>query len=278
MEPIPELVDTLRKVNSTLTASVRPLFLKDEDRRRWAPLGTCILVTLDGVKFVFTAGHVLSEPGYPNRFKRGPIVLATPAGRLISLSSREAVFMGRTSNSQDLDVGVARIEQTSNELGECHFLAENEWQFNHEDDRSGKSFYVLIGYPGSRGLTKIRNRRIEQRSLCICTNLVPEQQYEELNLSVKDHILLVYNQSKVTHNGARFNMWKLDGMSGGGVFHVHKETGRAQLVAISTEHRRVSECIVGTRVNHAITLAAVYKGIPGLPELLRTRPEHSHQA
>jgi hypothetical protein len=278
MEPVPEFFNLLGKLNSALTASVRPLFLKDEGERRLAPLGSCVLVSLDGVKFVFTAGHVLSEPGYPNQFNRGTIALASAGGRLIPLSSREAVFMGRKTNSQDLDVGVVRMEQTNVELDKCHFLAEGEWQFEHEDDRSGKSLYVLVGYPGSRGLTKIRNLQIEQRSLCICTNLAPEERYEELNLPVKDHILLEYNQNKVKHNGARFNMWKLGGMSGGGVFRVQKDTGRAQLVAILTEHRTVSTCIVATRVNHAITLAAIYKGIPGLPELLRMRPEPSKQA
>lgn len=269
-EPVLEVVDTL---NNALTASVRPLFLLDEDKRRWTPLASCVLVGIDGVKFVFTAGHVMRST-----LNRAPVALATPTGRLVSFEKWAGIFAA-PSPGQDLDVGFARIEnQSLGALEDCHFLAEDERQFVHEDDRSSQSFYMLIGYPGSRGLTKIWDREIKQRSFCICTRPAPEQRYEDLSIPAKNQMLLEYNERSVTRDGARFNMWKLQGMSGGGVFHVRKETRQAQLVAILTEHRRESKCIIATRVNCAVLLAAIYKAIPGLPELLRTRPARPWQA
>lgn len=162
-QPVQETIEVVKKLNETLSASVRPLFVEDEDKRRWNPLGSCVLVSLEGHKFAFTAGHVMSQSGYRNQSNQAAVALVTPTGRFVPFANWTAVFTGRLGGSPDPDVGVVRIaDHGSSALDDCHFLAENRWQLNHEDDRSTESFYMLIGYPGARGLIKTWNRQIRR--------------------------------------------------------------------------------------------------------------------
>jgi hypothetical protein len=161
--------------------------------------------------------------GFRNEFNGVPVALATPAGRLVSLEGWDAVCTGDPSEGQGINIGFARpVDKAYDALEDCSFLAEDERELNHEDDLSGNSFYLLIGYPGSRKLTKIWKGEIKQVSFCIYTYPAAKDWYEKLNLPARDHILLGYNERNVTYNGSRRNRPKVKGIGGGGVFHVNK--------------------------------------------------------
>jgi hypothetical protein len=274
MGPLLETAVTAKKLNSTLGISVRPLFFEDEHTRQLKLLGSCVLTTLNGAKFIFTAGHVMREDGFRNELNRVPVALATPEGRLVSFKNSEGVCSGLSGEGRDLDVGFVRLaSEACGAFEDCHFLPEDECELNHQDDRTGSSFYLLIGYSVSRKLTKIWGRQIKQFALCICTNPKSEPWHERMNLPAKDHILLEWKENNVAHNGVPRNMPKIEGMSGGGVFHVHRKTGKARLVGIITELHKESRVIVATRIDLFVWLAAVYHGLPALRALLRTKPE-----
>jgi hypothetical protein len=271
--PLREIAVTAKKLNGSLSMSVRPLFFEDEHKRNVRLLASCVLTTINGAKFIFTAGHVMRRDGFRNELSHVPVALATPEGRLVSFKNAEGVCTGLPGEGQDLDVGFVRLVcEARGAFEDCHFLAEDECELNHKDDRTGNSFYLLIGYPGSRKVTKIWERQIMQFSFCICTYPKSEAWHERLSLPANRYILLDWNENNVKHNGVRRNTPKMSGISGGGVFHVDGKTGKARLVGIITELHKQSKLIVATRIDHFTLLATVYNGLPELRKLLRTKP------
>jgi hypothetical protein len=55
-------------------------------------------------------------------------------------------------------------------------------------------------------------------------------------------------------------------VSGGGVFHISRETKLGPLVAIGTQNRRHSRLIVATRIKHFLAIARELKAKPGSSE------------
>ncbi len=259
--------------SARLNASVRPLFYEDVSKRKVRPLGSCVLVTIDNTKFVLTAAHVMRKDSFRNEFHDVPVVLYTPTGRAISFERWEPVFTGTTGGGTDIDVAFVRLEDNaSSALEGCAFLGQDERELNHNDDRSRDSFYLIVGYPGSRKLTKIWQGLIKQFSFSIATYPAREELHQKINRSRKDHILLEYSDNKVTHNGLKRKMPKVQGMSGGGVFHVDRQTRKARLVGIVSEHHAKSEVIVAKRIDSFIMIATLFNTFPELAALIKTKP------
>lgn len=269
-----ELAATVRELNTRLTLSVRPLFLEDVYRRRVSPLGSCVLTSINDVKFAFTAAHVMRKHGFRNEFNEVPVGLATPAGRIVSFAKSAPIFSAHLANDPDLDIGLVRFApEIWREHRDCEFLSTSDCERDHQDDRSGNSIYLLIGYPGSRRMTKIERGQIRQRSVCVATLPASQERYTNLNIMAKNYILLEYDETKVTYQGRRRCPPGLAGISGGGVFRVRKGTHEPRLVGIITEFHRTAGLIMATRIDSFFWLSAAYSVLPGLPALLKTKPQ-----
>ena len=102
-------------------------------------------------------------------------------------------------------------------------------------------------------------RHIHQRSFHCSTYAVEAAEYLQEAMSQTDHILLDFDHKEIVIGGRRVNPPNLQGVSGGGVFHISRETKEGPLVAIATQNRRSSRLIVGTRVKHFLAMVRELK-------------------
>jgi hypothetical protein len=103
---------------------------------------------------------------------------------------------------------------------------------------------------------------IHQRSFHCLTNPVDAAEYLQEGMSHADHVLLDFDHKEIVIGGKRVNPPKLQGVSGGGIFHISRETKQRPLVAIATQNRRNSRLIVGTRIKHFLAMARELKTKP----------------
>jgi hypothetical protein len=246
-----------RLLAERLQESVVPLFTigrgGQPDR-----IGSCVLVRLGSDFFAFTAAHVIrdanSAPLFaPSEGGGGKLLPLPPCAAHLKSSERENA----------LDLGVLVLPACH--LGPFHrrvFLAGTEIDEDDRlDDLSLKSFYFVLGYSASKTQVKVSRaeRRIHQRSFHCSTNPVAAAEYLQEEVSQADHILLDFDHEEIVVRGRRVDPPKLQGVSGGGIFHIARETMRGPLVAIATQNRRRSRLILGTRIKHFLALARELK-------------------
>jgi len=247
-----------RQLAERLQESVVPLFIADSeglpDR-----IGSCVLVRLDSDFFAFTAAHVVRAAG--------SALLLAPSegsgGQLLALPPCTA-HLSPSPSENDLDVGVLVLP--TSQLGPFRqhvFLAGEEIdQDGQPDDHGIGSFYFVLGY--SAQPTQVRvdraRRHIHQQSFHCSTGPVDVAEYRQENVSQSDHVLLDFDHKEIVVNGRRANPPKLQGVSGGGIFHISRETNQGPLVAIATQNRRGPRLIVGTRIKHFLTMVREVSG------------------
>jgi hypothetical protein len=246
-----------RLLAERLQESVVPLFIADGNGRP-DRIGSCVLVRLDSEFYAFTAAHVITDAGTAR--------LLAPAGgkggKLLPLPPCTA-HLWTTGNDNDLDVAVLALP--SRQLG-CFqqrvFLSGSEIdQEDRPDDQGVASFYFVLGYSASRTQVQVDRvrRHIDQQSFHCCTGPISPAEYLQEQLPQADHIALDFDHKEIVIRGTRVTPPKLQGASGGGIFHISRETKQGPLVAIATQNRRSSRLIVGTRIKHFIAIARELK-------------------
>jgi hypothetical protein len=245
-----------RLLAERLQESVLPLFIHrggQPDR-----IGSCVLVRSDSDFFAFTAAHVLLDAGSvtlfaPSEGRGGKLLPLPPCNAHLKSSGRDDA----------LDVGVLAFPALH--LGSFQrrvFLAGTEIeQDDRLDDQSVKSFYFVLGYSASRTQVKVSHakRRIHQQSFHFATGPVDAAEYLQEKISQADHILLDFDHNEIMVGGRRENPPKLQGVSGGGIFQISRDTYRDPLIAIATQNRRRSRLIMGTRIKHVLAVARELK-------------------
>jgi hypothetical protein len=241
-----------RLLAERLQESVLPLFIADRDGHP-DRIGSCVLVRLDSGFFAFTAAHVIRPVGTA-------CLLAPSEGRGGTLLPLPPCTAHLRSSGGDNGLDVAVLVLPSSQLG-CFkqgvFLSGSEIdQDDRPDDQGLASFYFVLGYPVSRTQVQVNRvrRRIAQRSFHFSTSPISPAEYMEEELSQADHIALDYDHKEIVIRGTRVTPPKLQGVSGGGIFQMSRETNRGPLVAIATQNRSSSRLIVGTRIKHFLTV------------------------
>lgn len=240
-----------RQLAARLQRSVLPLFIY----RRGYPgtLGSCVLVRLDSTCYAFTAAHVLRDAGsaplwFPPR-GNGEKFLRLPQSASLTL----------LADRRGLDVGALILPAST--LGAFEhrvFLTGSEIDEDDQLDETGiASFYYVLGYSGSRTQVKVSSkaRHINQQSFQLSTSIVSAAEYSREKLLQSEHILLDFDHKEIVIKRKRVTPPRLQGVSGGGVFHLSRGTLQGSLVAIATENRRSSRLIVGTRISHFLNAA-----------------------
>jgi hypothetical protein len=246
-----------RVLAERLQESVVPLFIGDSDGQP-DRIGSCVLVRLDSDLFAFSAAHVIREAA--------PARLLAPSegrgGKLLPLPPCTA-HLSPSGSYTDLDVGVLALP--ARQLGPFQqrvFLAGTEIDQNDRPDDQGlASFYFVLGYSASRTQLKVSRaeRHIHQRSFHCSTNPVDAAEYLQEEMSQADHMLLDFDHKEIVIAGRPVDPPKLQGVSGGGVFHISREAKQGPLVAIATQNRRHSRLIVGTRIKHFLAMVRELK-------------------
>jgi hypothetical protein len=245
-----------RLLAERLQESVVPLFIMrggQPDR-----IGSCVLVRLDSDFFAFTAAHVIREAASaplfaPSGGKGGQLLPLPPYTAHLNSSGRE----------NDLDIAV--LVFAASQLGSVErrgFLAATEIDGGDSSDDWGiESFYFILGYPASRSQVKVSRaeRQIHQQSFHCSTSPVNSAEYMHEQISQADHIVLDFDHKEIVVKGRRASPPKLQGVSGGGIFHISRATQQGPLVAIATQNRHSSRLIVGTRIKHFLALVRELK-------------------
>jgi len=249
-----------RLLAERLQESVVPLFIGDSDGQP-DRIGSCVLVRLDSDLFAFSAAHVIREAASARLFAPSEGM----GGKLLPLPPCTA-HLSSSGNHNDLDVGVLALP--ARQLGPFQqrvFLGGTEIDQNDlQDDQGLASFYFVLGYSASRTQVKVSKaeRHIHQRSFHCSTNPVDAAEYLQEEMSQSDHILLDFDHKEIVIGGTQVNPPKLQGVSGGGVFHISRETKLGPLVGIGTQNRRNSRLIVATRIKHFLAIAREFKAKP----------------
>jgi hypothetical protein len=248
-----------RLLAERLQESVVPLFIGNRD----GPdrIGSCVLVRLDSDLFAFTAAHVIEQVGSARLFAPSE----GKGGKLLPLPPCTA-HLSSSGSHNDLDVGVLVLP--TRQLGPFQqrvFLAGTEIDQNDRPDDQGlDSFYFILGYSASRTQVKVSRveRHIHQQSFHCSTNPVDAAEYLQEEMSQEDHILLDFDHKQIVIGGKRVTPPKLQGVSGGGIFHISRKTQQGPLVAIATQNPRNFRLIVGTRIKHFLAIARELRAKP----------------
>ncbi len=246
-----------RRLAERLQESVVPLFIDDE-RGRPGRIGSCVLVRLDSDYYAFTAAHVLRDVGSSR-------LSAPPAGRggeLLPLPPSTA-WLTPPGGSNDLDVGVLVLPASAlGDFARRVFLTGREIDQDDQPDAAGfASSYFVLGYSASRTQVKVSHerRQIDQKSFHCMTSPVDAAEYLLEDVLQSDHLLLDFDHKDIVIGKKRVTPPRLQGVSGGGVFHLSRDTRRGPLVAIATRNKRSSRLIVGTRLKHFLAMAREMK-------------------
>jgi hypothetical protein len=227
---------------------VLPLFVEDAHGRP-DRIGSCVLVRLHSDHYAFTAAHVLRQAGTSR--------LGAPAGGTLLPLPWSAAWT--SSNGDTRDIGVLALPaSTLGVFEQCVFLSGREIDENDlPDDDAITSFYFVLGYPASRRQTKISHpaHQVRLKSFHCNTSPVDAAEYVHENLAQADHILLDFDHKDIAIRGARVTPPRLQGVSGGGVFHITRNTMQGPLVAIATENPQNSRLVVDTRLKHFLAAA-----------------------
>jgi hypothetical protein len=253
-----------RLLAERLQEFVVPLFIGGSHGRP-DRIGSCVLVRLDSDFFAFTAAHVIRDAASarllaPSEAKGGKLLSLPPCTALLSSSE----------GHDDLDVGVLVLP--AHQLGPFQqrvFLAGTEIDQNDRpDDQRPASFYFVLGYSASRTQVQVSKaeRHIHQRSFHCATSPVEAAEYLQEQMSPTDHLLLDFDHKEIKVEGRRVSPPNLQGVSGGGVFHISRETKQGPLVAVATQNRRDSRLIVATRIKHFLAMVRELKAKPGTAE------------
>lgn len=245
-----------RLLTERLQESVVPLFINRAGRP--ARIGSCVLVRLDSEFYAFTAAHVIRDAGSARLFAPSE----GRGGKLQPLPPCTA-HLKSSGGDNDLDVGVLLLPARQLGAFQRHaFLAGTEIdQDDQPDDQSLESFYFVLGYSASSTQVRVSRaeRRIQQQSFRCSTQPVDAGEYMQERMSKSDHILLNFDHKELRVEGRRASPPKLQGLSGGGIFHVSRKRMRSPLVAIAIQNRRGSRLIVGTRIKHFLAMVRELK-------------------
>jgi hypothetical protein len=253
-----------RLLAERLQESVVPLFIGDIHGQP-GRIGSCVFVRLDSDFFALTAAHVLRDAASARLFAPSD----AKGGKLLPLPPYTA-HLSSSGGRNDLDVGVLAL--SAHQLGPFQqrgFLAGKEIdQSDRPDDQQFDSFYFVVGYSASRTQVQVSKagRHIHQQSFQCATGPVDAAEYLQEQLSQSDHLLLDFDHKELVVEGRRVRPPKLQGVSGGGVFHISRETKQGPLVAIASQIRRSSRLIVGTRIKHFLAMVRELKAKPRISE------------
>jgi hypothetical protein len=244
-----------------LQACVRPIVASVDGTRPY-PLGTCILIEIDGSRFVVTAAHVLDESPAKALFVIGR-ASSQPVQIRGKIVSSAPPLGGRRRDK--IDIGFWPIPSSAQPmLGKVRFLSEADFSLNRVS--SGGRQYMAMGYPYSRNMRRIDHARgtitPSIRTYTAETVRRPELA-AELKVSGDDHFFLHFEKTSSYADGSHANTFTPSGMSGGPLVDLgrfdsvekHLPSHRmGRVAAILIEWHKKHRAIVALKIEHVIRI------------------------
>ena len=244
-------------------ASVRPIYGATV-RRTAEQIGSCVLLEVDGNRFVVTAAHVIDKNAWTTLYIGGSDVLVP------MVAGFGATTAPRDNRDLDhYDFAFAPLDaDTITALGAVHFLTAAEILPNVTTQRR---LFTALGYPNSQ------NKRVNVAAKMVTCKLYPYSSVHRLDrklatklkITGQHHLFIDHRDHTADENGQKSLAISPKGMSGGAVVEA-TETSLAffrgsrravpRLAGIVVE--RHGNTLLATRID-AIVAAIRQTGVPG---------------
>jgi hypothetical protein len=243
--------------------SVRPIYGSD-DGILTTPIGSCLLLIVDEVKYVATAAHIVDEITTHSLHVAGPV-----GGQLVQIvgeiNSTRAPPGGRRKDRWDFAFWPIPPEADA-ALGTVRYLDAND--ASHNRVPTANRLYLAMGYPVSRnkkGVNKaLRKIKTVVRKYSGKVLQLPALA-AELGISGDDHFFLQFEKRSQDASGARVTTFNPVGLSGGafvdlgnfaspGMYDAQRPC-HGSLAGMLIEHHKKHGAIV------AVKIQAILRGI-----------------
>ncbi len=243
-----------------LQRSVRPIYAST-DGTKPQPVWSCVLLQVEGRKYVVTAAHVIDWLADAALYVAGLVgqQLVQIVGEV---SSTQAPIGGRRKDRWDFAFWPITARAASG-LGVVRFLDSND--LSHNRASSKNRVYMAIGYPVSRNKRKIdapkRKLKLVLRKYSSKALDLPKLA-ADLQISGNDHFFLQFEKRSQDSEGRRVRTFNPVGMSGGafvdlGDFtsisrYVPDQNAQGKLAGILSEHHKRHGAIVAVKIQSIV--------------------------
>jgi hypothetical protein len=254
-----------RATRDALRASVRPIHVSP-DGLRMHPMGTCVFIEVDDIKYVVSAAHVLDRATDGS----GLFVIGSTNTKPVQIRGKFVVTTlppgGRRRDP--IDIGVWQVpQQVVPFLGNVRFLRMSD--FSHNRMQSTRRLYMAMGYPYSRNKRGVDqgSRRITP-TVRIYTGRVVQVPKLAAKLGVSDasHFFLHFEKISHLEDGCKTNTFSPYGMSGGALVDLgeidsisqHSQSAVGHVAGLLLEWHKQYRVIVAIKVQHVIKAIFAY--------------------
>ncbi len=196
--------------------SIRPIYASLNGLRPEL-IGSCILLSVDNIKFVVTAAHVMDWLDSHFLYVAGSIG-TKPVQILGEIKITDRIHGDRDADK--FDCAFWRIsESEEKQLGDVKFIDES--CFSHDKVDSTYHVYLVMGYPISQNKGKADNstRSIKPVMLRYIASVVTiPQLVEKLKISGEGHFFVKHEKYSKDLKGNKVSSVSLKGISGGALF------------------------------------------------------------
>lgn len=216
-------------------------------------IGTCLLLEVDGAKYVVTAAHVVDHNENTTLYVLGetePVIMVGPC--------RLSTPPGGIREKDKIDIAVIRLTpETVDQIGSAEYLTPDKF------DCGGfvpSNLCMALGYPNSR--QKQRNPDqpgLRPKPVSIANLSVPAASKASIGVSDATHVLVKYDRNNAIHENDIVDTGPDPrGMSGGGIWSVvnlrdteavANGTADPKLVGILIEFRSAQQVFLATRIS-----------------------------
>ncbi len=244
----------------TFQLSVRPIYAST-DGTKPKPIGSCVLLLVEGKRYVVTAAHVIDWLTESALYVGGLV-----GQRLVQIvgdvSSTRPPAGGRRRDRWDFAFWPISA-QSASELGDVRFADANDLSLNRASPTN--RIYMAVGYPVSRNKRKIyrvkRKIKMALRKYSSKVLDLPELA-ADLQVSGNDHFFLQFEKRSQDSEGRRVTTFNPVGMSGGafvdlGNFasatkYLPESDRKGKLAGILIEHHKKHGAIVAVKIQSIV--------------------------
>lgn len=212
-------------------------------------VGSAVLLSVAGIKFVITAAHVVNASHQGELF----IGAGTTPVRIGGSKTTPKLATGASRDQDKNDIAIIALDEASAErFPETDFLTVQELaplRTPHHED-----YFLVAGYPESKQRLRLRENQIDTGLYPLVAVSQPASEYPLASVSPAENLLLGFNKKETWRRDVgRLTAPDPYGMSGCGVWWLEGYTSPAlsppRLDAIAIEwHRGRRKRILATRI------------------------------
>lgn len=236
-------------------SSVRPIYGSTEHGKPYH-IGSCVLIELDGSKYLITAAHVIDHNQITTLYVSGE-------SDLVQLEA-EALITNPGSGNRDndkLDFAILPLsEELTKQLGNVVFINESSMS-NDASENKGK-LYLALGFPNSKN-KKIDNKenKVTQNPFIYSSTLNLNQDiFSKVGATTSQHYLLDFcSKHSKDENNNTVNSIAPIGASGGALFFIEGVNNPdnyrpdaecvGKLTGILIENHKQQKIIMATKIS-----------------------------